>query len=270
MQAHPYSELFPCMSKDELKGLKESIDSHGLIEPITIYQGMILDGRNRELICRKVGRQLRTIEFQGTDEEALRFVIDKNIHRRHLDASQRAMIAVEMVKHYEALAKARQQAAGGDKKSQKAKAKSVTEKVSQAISTAPNGQAKRAPTAVELAAKDLGVNPRYVADAKKIANDDPEMAEDVKRGIYSLSDAKRRFETKPPRKPRPARRFDPDRRWQHTTFKLLTREHAHWPPQFRRPMLSLIRKWVDKQLQCYPEAMDPAQDIQGTAVTHGS
>lgn len=93
MHPHPYSLIFPSMSREEYSQLSTDIAKNGLLEPITVYQGMVLDGRNRDIICHNLGITPKIVEFTGTDQQALDFVISKNLHRRHLSASQRAMVA---------------------------------------------------------------------------------------------------------------------------------------------------------------------------------
>ena len=45
LEAHPLATLFRMMTDDELESLKGSIRENGLLEPIRLYQGKILDGR---------------------------------------------------------------------------------------------------------------------------------------------------------------------------------------------------------------------------------
>src|SRR5258708_13516885 len=63
-------------------------------EPIILYRGKILDGRNRYRACRLKDINPRFREELPPDPYA--FVASANLHRRHLDASQRAMIAADL------------------------------------------------------------------------------------------------------------------------------------------------------------------------------
>ena len=47
MKAHPYADLFPMMSPAERDALRESVRESGLLQPIVVMGGQILDGRNR-------------------------------------------------------------------------------------------------------------------------------------------------------------------------------------------------------------------------------
>ena len=91
MKFHPLSELFPLMQGREFDELVADIKAHGQLEPITVLDGMILDGRNRWRACEAAGRTPFYEVFRGDDP--LAWVLSLNLHRRHLDESQRAMVA---------------------------------------------------------------------------------------------------------------------------------------------------------------------------------
>ena len=59
LEAHAYCAFFPKMPGDEFKGLKESIKSNGLLNPIVTYQGEILDGAHRYRACWKRPKELK-------------------------------------------------------------------------------------------------------------------------------------------------------------------------------------------------------------------
>jgi len=93
---HPYSELFPLLHGKEFADLVADVKANGLREPVWLYDGQILDGRNRYLACEHAGLTAKTRAFKGNDAEALAFVISANVHRRHLTESQRAMAAAKI------------------------------------------------------------------------------------------------------------------------------------------------------------------------------
>lgn len=93
-QSHALADLFPLIEGAEFDELVSSIKAHGLREPITLYNNLILDGRNRYRACEASGVEPRFEEFTGEDPRA--FVADKNLHRRHLNPSQIGMIAARM------------------------------------------------------------------------------------------------------------------------------------------------------------------------------
>jgi hypothetical protein len=94
MESHPLADLFPMMGDEEFSRFATDIASHGQREAIVLLDGKILDGRNRFKACRKWGMVAETCEFNGDDP--LGFVLSKNLHRRHLTESQRAMVAAQL------------------------------------------------------------------------------------------------------------------------------------------------------------------------------
>lgn len=92
MQPHPAAKLFPMMVGGDLAALIADIRENGQREPIIIHEGLILDGRNRFAACEKLGIKPVTAKWDraGTPEA---FVISMNLHRRHLNESQRGLIA---------------------------------------------------------------------------------------------------------------------------------------------------------------------------------
>ncbi|MCB1608192.1 MAG: hypothetical protein KDI71_14580 [Xanthomonadales bacterium] len=90
VELHPLCTFFPRLGRLELASLAEDIKTHGLREPITTINGMILDGGNRSRACEMAGVEPRYVEYDGTDPVA--FVLSKNLERRHLTPGQRAAI----------------------------------------------------------------------------------------------------------------------------------------------------------------------------------
>lgn len=93
---HPLAELFPPLPEEALADLAADIRTHGLRQPIVIYRGAILDGRNRDLACRRAAVDRRFDTFGGTEAEALDFVLSANLHRRHMTPSQLAMVGARI------------------------------------------------------------------------------------------------------------------------------------------------------------------------------
>lgn len=94
MEFHHIAEIFPLMEGAAFDNLVADIAASGLIEPIWTIDGKIIDGRNRFRACQAAGVAPRYREFSGPDP--LRFVISLNLARRHLDESQRAMVAARI------------------------------------------------------------------------------------------------------------------------------------------------------------------------------
>ncbi|EJN15716.1 transcriptional activator, adenine-specific DNA methyltransferase [Bradyrhizobium sp. YR681] len=125
---HPYANLFPLIEGQEFYDLAEDIRINGLHDRIALITvdgaDQILDGRNRyralvwlvstgEVLGNEWGRwsgeplsaeRLSDLCDYGlycdapveNDAEALAFVLSKNLNRRHMSESQRAMVAADL------------------------------------------------------------------------------------------------------------------------------------------------------------------------------
>ena len=92
---HPICLLMPSADDDELLNLADDIRAHGLLDPIVLFEKRILDGRNRAAACESTGVAPRYVEFEGTREVALVFVVSHNLKRRHLTKQAIADTLVE-------------------------------------------------------------------------------------------------------------------------------------------------------------------------------
>lgn len=124
LEFHQLANLFPLIEGDDFEQLVADVREHGIRDPITIHEGQVLDGRNRYralIELAKTGEVLgpgwghrsgETIDstdivpphmwfvrFNAASEgDPLTWVISKNLMRRHLDESQRAMVAADIGK----------------------------------------------------------------------------------------------------------------------------------------------------------------------------
>ena len=89
-ELHPLCTLFPRLDADDFSALVEDIRANGLREPITLHDGMILDGGNRYRACLEAGVEPTFQNFAG--DHIASYVLSANLHRRHLSAGQRASI----------------------------------------------------------------------------------------------------------------------------------------------------------------------------------
>jgi hypothetical protein len=177
MKNHPIADVWPMMDEAKLAELADDIRKNGQLVPVWLYEGKILDGRNRWAACKIAGVEPKTKEYAGDEPTA--FAVSLNDRRRHMNKGALAAVAAELEPHFAADAKRRQ--------ARKPKAEFVQEKIP---------EQKRA-QAREEAAKSVGVNDRYVSDAKKVKTEAPEVFERLKAGKITLQDAKREVAKKP-------------------------------------------------------------------------
>jgi ParB-like chromosome segregation protein Spo0J len=97
---HPLADIFPMIEGSDLAALVTDIDARGLIEPIVLFEGMILDGRNRYEAAKRAKIKFTEQSFrqlsEGQDPKA--YVISANIHRRHLNAEQKRDLLAQLIK----------------------------------------------------------------------------------------------------------------------------------------------------------------------------
>lgn len=162
-QIHPLANLFPRLSEREFEALKEDIKKNGQQVPILLYQGKILDGEARSKACDDLGIEPITEEYKGDDP--LGRLLSLNVRRRHLNESQRAMIAAR-------LANMRQ----GERTD---KPSANVQKVSQ-----------------KEAAEMLHVSVRLVGYAKDVMEKAPERVKEIDEGLATISKTIREIEKK--------------------------------------------------------------------------
>lgn len=104
LQPHPYADIFPMIFGDEFEQLKADIKANGVQNMGLLFEGKILDGRNRYKACCELGieNQMNWQEVElGEPEEVAKFdpgqyVLSQNLYRRHLTESQRGMVAAAL------------------------------------------------------------------------------------------------------------------------------------------------------------------------------
>lgn len=96
-EIHPAAEVFPMMGPQEFEQLKEDIRQHGVKTYITLFDGKIIDGRNRYKACLEIGIDpAANVEEMEECEDPIAFVLSLNLHRRHLNETQRATVAAKV------------------------------------------------------------------------------------------------------------------------------------------------------------------------------
>ena len=93
----PEADIFPMLSRDDLTELGMDIQARGQLHPILLHpDGRIIDGRNRYKACTKMRIEPVFAPWTGEPGTELAFVISQNLRRRHLDTSQRAIVAAKI------------------------------------------------------------------------------------------------------------------------------------------------------------------------------
>lgn len=98
LSIHPVSRLFPPMNEDQFAALKDDIAQNGQREPITLWDHQVIDGAHRARACEELNLEPITRVWEGEESELTRYVVSLNLHRRHLNESQRAMVAEKITR----------------------------------------------------------------------------------------------------------------------------------------------------------------------------
>lgn len=181
---HPAACIFPMLPDEELQELANDIREHGQHEAIVLYDGMVLDGRNRWLACKFANVEPKTRTFLGTPQEALAYVWSTNRVRRQMNSGQ---VAIALVKRenldaeYAATVEAMRKAATARPNAGRpAKSNSVQKIV-------PNKDTSKLTDS--KIAESAGTNRTYINKARKIVEQAPELAAKVEREEMTLSQA---------------------------------------------------------------------------------
>lgn len=157
---HPLCELLPEMSEQEYSELVSDIKANGLQEPIVLFEDddgevtYVLDGRNRRLACLDADVEPDFTFYTG--DNALNYVVSKNVKRRHLSAGQLAAMAAEV----------------------------ASWEVGQNQFTKDEGTMTR-----EKAAEMFGVSEKSISRYRTIRESDPALAGAVRSGAETLAGA---------------------------------------------------------------------------------
>ncbi len=181
---HPICLLIPAADVDELQELTDDIRAHGLIDPIVLFEGMILDGRNRAAACARAGVPPGYVEFGGGREDALIWVLSHNLKRRHLTKQgiADALVAAEDFNlHYQLVDRAvgKEAAEAPDAVIKITEPKTVS---SRRLAEAAGGVVSHVMIAATRKVKEKG---------------EPELQEAVKRGRIGVQDAARAADLPP-------------------------------------------------------------------------
>ena len=89
LKQHPLSAAFPAMSAEDFQSLKDSIMNIGVQNPITMFEGMVIDGWHRYSAATELGMDCPSVELGDVDPRD--FVLAQNKARRHVTQAQLAM-----------------------------------------------------------------------------------------------------------------------------------------------------------------------------------
>lgn len=166
---HPLAEMLPMMGDKDYSQLELSMQLRGWAkdDPSTLYDGQLLDGRNRMRAAKKLAIAPNVVDRTDEIEDPAEFVCRRNFWRRHLTASQKAAVAVRMMP--ELMSAGLQRMASGGRSERSGK-----------VATPSRSR--------ERAAELCGVSARMVQSANDLP---PEMVERVIAGELTVGRARK-------------------------------------------------------------------------------
>ena len=92
-----FSDLLIPLTEDEREKLQMSLMADGCLDPLKVWDGIIVDGHHRYEICREYGIDFRVQEMEFRDrDEALVWALENQLARRNLNNFQRAEVALRI------------------------------------------------------------------------------------------------------------------------------------------------------------------------------
>lgn len=191
-QTHPAADLFPLMEGQPFKELVKDIEKNGLLQPVILHEGKILDGRNRARACEELDLEFKIKEWDGKGDSPTAWVLSTNLQRRHLTQSQKAIIAADALPLFEKEAKARQRDSATVTNTKRAGKKET----GSAPVREPSKKTRGAGKAAKAAAAASGVGSRYVEAVKALKKSAPHLVEKVRSGEMTLKQAEKQVRKK--------------------------------------------------------------------------
>lgn len=153
----------------EMRSLSQNIKAHGLRRPIVLFEGQVLDGRNRLAACEWAGVEPRFEDYTGDDP--WQYAWDLNAERRHLDPMQRAALAVKFA-----------QSSAEWKKAQEKKREDANRARSETQKEVPKAEAKeRAPSTEGRRSEQRSAGAKEIADKAQVSRSSIERAMELQR-----------------------------------------------------------------------------------------
>lgn len=222
---HPVVNLFPKANPDDRAAMLQSIQAEGVHEPIWLWQGKLVDGRNRLEICQELDIICPFEDIDGDEQEVVTRVFKRNaLPRRHLTVTQRAAAAAGMIALMEQVGKRIKKAnlkRGGQKPDSPIP---PVGGIGENTGETEIMRADEAHRTAESVAAATGVSSRTVERVAAIAKHaEPEVFQAMKDGVVTAGDAEQVVKAEPEQQRRAVRRV---RAGKAKTLKEAVREEA--------------------------------------------
>ncbi len=191
LEFHAAAEQFPLLPEERLEELAEDIKLHGQQEAIRLFDGQIVDGRNRYLACLKVGIEPQ-LETLSESVNPYAYAWSRNGERRDLTQDQRYLIwksCSQRSGEWDAIHQHIQEQANQSRSElKKGQARSSSDRPSTNCGRSIGGE--RGAGSQELAAAS-NTNRGAVERMERLQRERPDLAEQLKEGKITSSEAMR-------------------------------------------------------------------------------
>lgn len=82
------------MDDNEFDAFCADIEERGIIMPVTLYEGKVLDGWHRYRAAKRTGSAPKFMKYEGADPAG--YIASVNVHRRKLSSLQRALVGARL------------------------------------------------------------------------------------------------------------------------------------------------------------------------------
>jgi hypothetical protein len=186
---HPAADTFDLLITAESNRLTDDIRANGLLIPIALYDGQVLDGRNRLMACLDAGVKPVFEDWSGRGDP-WKLSWGWNVERRHMPVGAKAVAWRRHEKRrLELLGAEAESARSESKKGNRNAAKNKVANVGNDVSRDRKNTRK-------AAAKEAGVSTGTMSKAEAL-DDSPDLQEQVIKQKISLDDAYRAARGKP-------------------------------------------------------------------------
>lgn len=204
-----FEAFIPPLDATDYARLKANILADGCREPISVWNGTILDGHNRYRICTENGIPFSTIDISSvhTRAEAFVWMYENQLGRRNLEPFRRAEMALKVKPYIEERARERARA-NLKQNTENAQHFSDSQKISTNTEVQNSAPREKGLKTVEKLAEKANVSRNTIQRVEKILEKaEPEVIEKARSGEISINQAyqtvkpARKQDAKPVEKP---------------------------------------------------------------------
>jgi hypothetical protein len=193
---HRAAGLLPLMSVEEFAEFRKDLRAHGLREPIKRLGDEIIDGRTRLWGCVVEGIEPRFEELTEAEVGSpTEYVLSLGLHRRHLTAGQKALLANKVVERLLAEAKQKAESEATERKEavggEPATAPRAAQQSPSRDDASDAAKRKEAARTTSRAAKITGAGATATKKVRRLQNVAPEVVAQLEAGTLTVAEAER-------------------------------------------------------------------------------